>query len=95
MFDIDNCTVHTKARNIELQEELFHHHRGLMITLHPYHLNLDPTELVFHTMLERLVSLRARYNTYTEECFFTEIVAEIKSFKLHTCSFFDKCGYNS
>ena len=64
IFIVHNCTVHTKSDNTSLQDELFNHHGILMITLPPYHLDLNLTELVFQNLLQRLVNLRARYNNY-------------------------------
>ena len=95
IFVIDNCTVHTKGDNTGLQEELFNHHGVLMITLPPYHPDLNPTELVFQTLLQRLRSTRARYNAITEQSFVNEIIVEMNSFTLcDVLSFFFKCGYN-
>ena len=53
-----------------------------MITQFPYHPDLNPTELVFQTMLQRLASLHVRYNAYTEQFFVDEIIAMMNSFKL-------------
>ena len=95
MFVVDNYTVHTKGDNIGLQDELCNHHGVLMITLPPYHADLNPTELIFQTLLQRLVSLRARYKAYTEQSFIEEIIAKMINFTLHdVLSFFEKCGYN-
>ena len=51
---VDNCTIHTMADNKHLQEVLLLEHGILMITLSPYHAELNPTELVFHALLMRL-----------------------------------------
>ena len=82
IFIVDNCTVHTKGDNTGLQEELFDHHGVLMITLPPYHPDLNPTELVFQTLLQRLRSIRARYNAITQQDFVNQIKLEMNSFTL-------------
>ena len=92
---VDNCTAHTTGDNTGLHDELFNHHGVLMITLPPYHPDLNPTELVFQTLLQRLVSLHARYNAYIEQSFVDEIIAEMNIFTLcDALSSFQKCGYN-
>ena len=59
---VDNCTIHTMADNEHLQEVLFLKHGILMITLPPYHAELNPTELVFRALLMRLREIRFRSN---------------------------------
>ena len=95
IFVVDNFTVHTTGYNTGLQDELFNHHGVLMITLPPYHPDLNPTELVFQTLSQRLVSLRVQYNEYTEQIFVEEIISKMNNFTLRdVLSFFEKCGYN-
>ena len=59
IFVVDNCTIHTKGDNIAIQETLFRNYQILMIPLPPYHPDLNPTELVFNTLLQRLMSERS------------------------------------
>ena len=46
-----------------LQQALFDKHGILMIALPPYHPDYNPTELVFSTLLARLCSEHAIYNS--------------------------------
>jgi transposase len=50
--------------NSETQEYLLHEYGIPMIPLPPYHPDLNPTELVFQTLLQHLASLRARYKCW-------------------------------
>ena len=69
VFIVDNCSIHLRGDNVGLQGELFKSHGILMITLLPYHPDFNPTEFVFNTLLQRLTSPRAKYNTTSENTF--------------------------
>ena len=63
IFVIDNCSVHVQGDNVGLQQTLMDDFGILMLTLPPYHPELNPTELVFNTLLMRLRSARSRYTS--------------------------------
>ena len=94
IFVVDNCSVHMKGDNGALQDQLLEGLGVLMIALPPYWCELNPTELVFSTLLARLSSERARYNSSSNDKFYNCIVDEMYDFSIDdTMSFFIKCGY--
>ena len=94
IFIVDNCSIHMKGDNIGLQNSLFEDHGILMIALPPYHPDFNPIELVFQTLLARLRSERARYNSTDADDFKDAIKIEMSDFNLHDAvSFFKHCGY--
>ena len=95
IFIVDNCSIHVQGDNIGLQEELFHTHGILMITLPPYHPDYNPTELVFNTLLQRISAQRARYKSLAADDFLDAICIELDSFTRHdVVGFFRHCGYD-
>ena len=65
-----------------------------MIFLPPYHPELNSTELVFHTLLERLKSEKARYKWLNAYDFVDAIVKVIKNIdSLDVINFYKECGY--
>ena len=67
IFVVDNCTVHFKGNNEFLADELFRQLGIMMIPLPPYHPELNPTENVFNTLLQRLRSKRIRGKLYANK----------------------------
>ena len=55
---VDNCTIHMLGENEHLQEVLLMQQGILMITHPPYYVELNPTELVFRTLLTRMRAIR-------------------------------------
>ena len=94
VFIVNNCTIHTQGNNSGIKEALWNIHGVLMITLPPYHPELNPTELVFNGLLQRLKAQRARYNSINATDFLDAILLELASFDiLDVISFYGKCGY--
>jgi len=94
IFIVDNCSIHMKGDNVGLQHALFQEHGILMIALPPYHPDFNPTELVFQTLLSRLCSERARYNSINANDFKDAIDIEMTDFNLSdVISFYNHCGY--
>ena len=60
IFVVDNCTIHMQGENEYIQEVLFEEVGVLMIPLPPYHPVLNPTALVFNTLLQRLMAKQSR-----------------------------------
>ena len=91
---VDNCSIHMKGDNISLQQALFEEHGILMMALPPYHPKFNPTELVFQTLLSRLCSERARYNSINADNFKDAISIEMTDFNLQdVISFYQHYGY--
>ena len=63
IFVVDNCNIHMFGNNIGIQYALFNMHGVLMIELPPYHLECNPTDLMFNTLLQILSCERARYSS--------------------------------
>ena len=94
IFVVDNCTIHTKGDNIAIQETLFRNYQILMIPLPPYHPDLNPTELVFNTLLQRLSSERARYNLLFATDFLDAIHIAMSNFDItDVIAYYKHCGY--
>ena len=94
VFIVDNCTIHTQGDNTGIKEGLWNVHGIIMITLPPYHPELNPTEFVFNGLLQRLSAQRARYNAVNAADFLDAILIELASFDIiDVILFYRKCGY--
>ena len=95
IFVMDNCSVHMKGDNGALQDQLLEGLGMIMIALPSYWCELNPTELVFQTMLARMKAERARYNSSSNDEFYDSIIDEMYKFSIDdVISFFNKCRYN-
>lgn len=54
VFIVDNCTIHMKGDNEGIVEVLWNDYGIIMITLPPYHPELNPTEFVFNYLVQIL-----------------------------------------
>ena len=63
----DNATVHTRRECEHLREELYSYTGVYMLLLPPYHPELNPIELVFNLLTQRLRHSTARYVDYVNE----------------------------
>ena len=92
IFVVDNCSIHCKSDNEVLQDVLWDEFNILLITLPPYHPELNPIEQVFHTVVERLQSLGC--NNKIQDNIVTEVrkVLNLISHR-EVKSFYRKCGY--
>ena len=94
IFVVDNCTVHMKGDNGDLQDQLLRDLGVLMVPLPPYWCELNPTELVFQTLLARLNAERRRYNATSNDTFFLDIDGEMGAFSHRDVKkMYIKCGY--
>ena len=94
IFVVDNCSVHIQGDNIGLRETLLRRYGILMITLPPYHPELNPTELVLNTLVMRLRSLRARYRSADMADFKTIVRMVLDNISLEdVTNFYNFCGY--
>ena len=94
IFVLDNCTVHFQGDNEGIEEALWIHHGINLLFLPPYHPELNPTELVFHTLLERLKSEKARYNSIDAYDFVDGIIKTMDTIDLlDVINFYTECGY--
>jgi transposase len=94
IFVVDNCSIHTKGENAELEDLLWREHEILMIPLPPYHPELNPTEFVFHHLVETLRAEYARYGCNSELEFRSvlELTIDQLGFGI-VWKMFLKCGY--
>ena len=76
----------SKAERAELQDQLLEGLGVLMVALPPYWCELNPTELVFQTMLARMKAQRARYNSSSNDEFYDCIVEEMYEFSIDDCT---------
>ena len=78
IFIVDNCTIHMNGDNIGLQDALKNTHGIWMIPLPPYHPDLNPTELVFNGLLQRLSAQRSRYHSLGADNFLDASCTEME-----------------
>ena len=92
IFVVDNCSIHFKGENEPLQQMLWEEYAITMIPLPPYHAELNPTELVFRSLLKRVRALRC--SDISDFDFLTAVREELShmSYRLAK-SFFRECGY--
>ena len=96
IFVVDNCSIHMQGCNRYLQEDLFNFLKILMIPLPPYHPELNPTELVFNTLVQRMRSKQTRSSSKSNTNFLENIENEMMDFTREDVqSFYKKCGYNT
>ena len=93
IFVVDNCTIHLAGENEGFADELLVRCSILMITLPPYYAELNPTKLVFQTLVTRMRATRARLG-----CNETDLLMSVNStladFTLQdSSSFYSHCGY--
>ena len=94
IFIVNNCTIHMGGSNKSLQSVLLRECGILMIPLPPYCPELNPTELVFRTIITRLRSLSCKCENSSEMDWLNEvrnILSEISYRDVK--SFFRECGY--
>ena len=82
IFVVNNYTLHLLGDCAGLRNTLFQEYDVLMINLHPYYQELNLTELVFNTLLQRLTQIRARYNSLDTVDFKYAIELVMSSFDL-------------
>ena len=93
-FILDNCTVHAKGDNIGLKNALRELYNITLVMLPPYLPELNPTELVFRTLLMRLRSEQARYKSLDAADFFDAIKNKLEQIKYEeVMSFYHQCKY--
>ena len=78
---VDNCSIHMQGCNQYLQEDLFNYLGILMIPLPPYHLELNPTELVFNTLVQRMKSKQTRSSSKSNMIFLEKIENELDGYE--------------
>ena len=94
MLVVDNCSIHLHGDNVSIQEELFVTHGVSMITLPPYYPEFNPTELVYNTLLQRLKSSRARYNSLFADDFINTITVFLGAIDHNdVIGFYNHCGH--
>ena len=93
-FIVDNCSLHYQGDNVGLAEALRDLFQIHLILLPPYSPELNPTELVFNCLLQRLKAERARYTSIDASDFLDAIKLEMASFDLlDVIRFYKSCGY--
>ena len=94
IFVADNCTLHFIGYYAGLRNTLFQEYGVLMMNLPPYHLELNPTELVFNTLLQRLTPVRGRYNSLYAVDYKHDIELIMSNFDLiDVFAFYEHSGY--
>ena len=94
VFIVDNCTIHMGGKNKSLQSVLLRECGTLMIPLPPYCPELNPTELVFRTLIKRLRSLRCRSENSSEMNWLAEVRNTLSEISYRDVkSFFRECSY--
>ena len=93
-FIVDNCSIHYQGDCVGLPEALWELYQIRFVALPPYSPELNPTELVFNALLQRLKSERARYTALDAEDFKDALHIEMGSFDLlDVVRMYQACGY--
>ena len=86
--------MHTKGDNLGLTQALWDLHRIRLILLPPYTPELNPTELVFRTLVMRLAAENRRYNCLDAEDFVDAIDKTLATIGLEEVrGYFNSCNY--
>ena len=73
IFVLNNCSIHIQSDNCCLCYSLMTRFGIKLVTIPPYHPELNPTKLVFNTLLMRSRSAKARYSAVSTMDFKTMI----------------------
>ena len=93
---VDNCSVHFKCENSELQNQPLDKLGVLMIVLSLYWYDLNPVELLFSDLLIRLKVERSIYNSPLSNNLYICIAREMLNFLINDVIIFSKeCSYKS
>ena len=93
-FVVDNCSIHYQGDNVGLPDALWDLYQIRFVALPPYSPELNPTELVFNALLQRLRSERARYTSLDASDFKDAIKQEMNAFDLlDVVRMYKACGY--
>ena len=82
IFVVDNCSIHYQGENMGLPDALWDLYQIRFIALPPYSPELNPTELVFNCLTQRLKAERARYKSIDAADFLDAIELELGNFDL-------------
>ena len=94
IFVVDNCTIHFMGDCQFLQQSLMENAGVLMIPLPPYYAELNPTEFIFNTLVERMKATLARCGMGDPKKFKDEIIYELSLFTYDDVyKMFKNCGY--
>ena len=96
-FVVDNCTVHNKGDNVGLEDALWDLHCIQLLLLPPYTPELNPTELVFCSLLMKLISKNRCYNSIDAYDFVDAIAQKLDEISdLNEVErFYQKCTYHN
>ena len=93
----DNATIHLTQENRNLAEILWEQYNILVLNLPPYSPELNPIELVFQLLGQRLRHSNARYQSYqmqSEDFFLRKCVEVLESITGEDIKRnYQKCGY--
>ena len=93
-FIVDNCSIHYQGDSSGLPDALWELYGIRFVALPPYSPELNPTELVFNALVQRLKSERARHIALDAEDFKDAIKIEMASFDLlDVIRMYTACGY--
>ena len=88
---VDNSTIHFHGENESIQDVLWNEHNILLVPLPPYHPELNPTELVFRTILVTLKSIRCQIGNIDILKEVNDTLSDISYRSIK--SFYKECGY--
>ena len=94
IFVVDNCSIHFKGENDQLEEVLWNEFEILMVRLPPYYPELNPTEFVFGHLVVQLRNKFVRSRAQTEEDFVHAVQQQLDEIKYKTVvNQYKHCGY--
>ena len=94
IFVVDNCSIHFKGENRDLEVELWNQFQILMLLLPPYHPELNPTEFIFAYLVMEMRIKNTRKNVQNEEEFIEMMELTLDELQYETVwAQFEHCGY--
>lgn len=96
IFVVDNCTIHFSGDCELLSSYLWNIWGIRMVSIPAYVPELNPTELVFHALVERLKSNASRFTSQTNQHFLFKIAEILDTIQNEdVLRFFSHCGYTN
>ena len=94
IFILDNFSVHVNGDNVSLEETLWYDCSIVLVNLSLYNPELNPSEVVFNTLLQRLSRVRVCYKSLDVVDCMHAIKLTMASFDVdNIVAFYKHCGY--
>ena len=94
IFILDHFSIHVKGDNVGFEEMLWYDYGIVLVKISPYNPELNPLEVVFNTLLQRLSRVRVCYKSLDVVDCMHAIKLTMASFYVdNIVAFYKHCGY--